>query len=104
MKPTPAGWPRLSSSVFYDDAATAIDWLCRAFGFEVRMKMPGPDGKTGHAEVTFKDAVIMIGPEQSNGCPTKAPATIKMSLPSTNPAIEAANPVKELSSLTCFGS
>jgi uncharacterized glyoxalase superfamily protein PhnB len=37
MRPTPAGWPRLSSSIFYQDAAAAIDWLCRAFGFEVRL-------------------------------------------------------------------
>jgi len=28
MKPTPAGWPRFSSSVVYQDAAAAIDWLC----------------------------------------------------------------------------
>jgi uncharacterized glyoxalase superfamily protein PhnB len=33
MKPTPSDWPRLSSSVFYQDAAAAIDWLCDAFGF-----------------------------------------------------------------------
>ncbi len=42
MKPTPSGWPRLSSSVFYDDPRAAIDWLCRAFGFEVRLKVEGP--------------------------------------------------------------
>ena len=34
MKNTPAGWPRISVSLFYDDALAAIDWLCRAFGFE----------------------------------------------------------------------
>jgi uncharacterized glyoxalase superfamily protein PhnB len=32
MKNTPAGWPRISVSIFYDDALQAIDWLCRAFG------------------------------------------------------------------------
>ena len=31
MKPPPAGWPRISSSLFYDDAAAAIDWLERTF-------------------------------------------------------------------------
>ena len=44
MKPTPSGWPRLSSSVFYDDPRAAIDWLCRAFGFELRLKVEGDDG------------------------------------------------------------
>ena len=33
MKSPPKGWPRISSSVFYDDAAAAIDWLVRVFGF-----------------------------------------------------------------------
>ena len=35
MKPPPKGWPRLSAAVFYDDPKAAIDWLCRAFGFEL---------------------------------------------------------------------
>jgi uncharacterized glyoxalase superfamily protein PhnB len=41
MKPTPTGWPRISSGVFYKDAAGMIDWLCDAFGFEVRLKVEG---------------------------------------------------------------
>ena len=36
MKPTPKDWPRLSSAVFYRDAAAAIDWLCAAFDLQVR--------------------------------------------------------------------
>jgi len=45
MKPTLKGWPRLSTAIFYDDAAGAIDWLCRAFGFEVRLKVEGDGGR-----------------------------------------------------------
>jgi uncharacterized glyoxalase superfamily protein PhnB len=61
MKPPPAGWPRLSASVFYDDAAAAIDWLCRAFGFEVRLKIEGPDGSIAHSELVFDQGLIMVG-------------------------------------------
>lgn len=61
MKPPPKGWPRLSSSVFYDDAAKAIDWLCQAFGFEVRLKVEGDGGRIEHSELTFGEAVIMVG-------------------------------------------
>src|SRR5215470_16564323 len=32
MNRPPEGWPRISSAVFYDDPAKAIDWLCAAFG------------------------------------------------------------------------
>ena len=61
MKPTPKGWPRLSSAVFYDDAATAIDWLCEAFGFTVRLKVEGEGGRIEHSELTYGgDALIMV--------------------------------------------
>lgn len=60
MKPTPAGWPRLSSALFYEDALAAIDFLERAFGFERRIVVPGPDGKVAHSELVYGDAVIMV--------------------------------------------
>jgi uncharacterized glyoxalase superfamily protein PhnB len=63
MKPTPSGWPRLSSSVFYQDAAAAIDWLCEAFGFEVRLKVEGDNGRIEHSELTYGEALIMVGQE-----------------------------------------
>ena len=56
MNPTPADWPRISSSVFYDDAGAAIDWLCRAFGFEVRLKVEGEGGRIEHSELVFGKA------------------------------------------------
>lgn len=61
MKSTPAGWPRISSSIFYDDPAAAIDWLCRAFGFEVRLKVEGEDGDIAHSELVFGEGLVMIG-------------------------------------------
>ena len=60
MQPTPKGWPRLSSSLYYDDAAAAIDWLCHAFGFEVRLKVANDSGGIVHSELTFADALIMV--------------------------------------------
>src|SRR5687767_4207297 len=69
MKPTPKGWPRISSSLYYEDANKAIDFLCRAFGFEVRLKIEGDAGRIEHSELVFGDAVIMVG---SSGHPDKA--------------------------------
>jgi len=68
MKPTPKNWPRLSSAVFYDDAAAAIDWLCRAFGFALRLKVEGDGGRIVHSELTYGDAVVMVA--QSGARPT----------------------------------
>jgi uncharacterized glyoxalase superfamily protein PhnB len=59
--PTPAGWPRISAAIFYDDPAAAIDWLCRTFGFELRLKVEGEGGRIEHSELTFGDGLIMVG-------------------------------------------
>lgn len=60
MNPTPKGWPRLSSALFYDDAAAAIAWLCRAFDFQIRIKIDGENGAIMHSELVYGDAVIMV--------------------------------------------
>jgi len=63
MKPTPSGWPRISSSIHYRDPARMIDWLCEAFGFEVQIKVVEPDGSIGHSELTYGGGLIMVGGE-----------------------------------------
>src|SRR5262249_32663739 len=61
MKPTPKDWPRISSSLHYDDAAAAIDWICRAFGFKVRLKVEGEGGDIAHSELEYGEGLIMVG-------------------------------------------
>ena len=58
----PENMPRITPSIFYDDPATALDWLAKTFGFETRMSIPGPDGGIMHAEMQVADGVIMVGP------------------------------------------
>jgi uncharacterized glyoxalase superfamily protein PhnB len=66
MKPTPPGWPRVSSGIYYRDAAAMIDWLCDAFGFEVRLKVEGEAGRVEHSELTFgPDGMVMVGSEKT---------------------------------------
>jgi uncharacterized glyoxalase superfamily protein PhnB len=61
MKPTPPGWPRIASSLCYENAPAAIDWLCRAFGFEVRIKVEGEGGRIEHSELSLgDDGLIMV--------------------------------------------
>jgi uncharacterized glyoxalase superfamily protein PhnB len=74
--PRPSGYPWLTPYLTVRDADAAIDFYQRAFGFEKRMSIPGPDGKTGHVEMVWRDGLIMFGPECSSGeWPTRAPAT-----------------------------
>lgn len=66
MKPTPAGWPRISSSLFCRDPAHHIDWLCLAMGFELRLKVEGEGGRIEHSELSFgSDSLVMVGSERS---------------------------------------
>jgi uncharacterized glyoxalase superfamily protein PhnB len=51
----------MSSGVYYDDPAKAIDWLCKVFGFEVRLKVEGDDGSIVHSELVFGDGLVMVG-------------------------------------------
>ena len=51
----------------YADAPAAIDWLCRAFGFEKRLVVPGEDGRIAHAQLTFAGAMVMLGSAGSGG-------------------------------------
>ena len=60
MKDTPPDWPRVSPAIFYDDPLAAIDWLCRAFNFEVRIKVLDNAGGVAHSELTYGGGVIMV--------------------------------------------
>ena len=46
--------------LIYDDVGQAIDWLCRAFGFEERLRAER-DGVIGHAQLAFAESAIMLG-------------------------------------------
>lgn len=64
MTPPPAGWPRITPAVFYRDAAAMIDWLCEAFGFTIRLKVVGEEGRIEHSELEYGDGLIMVGQER----------------------------------------
>jgi uncharacterized glyoxalase superfamily protein PhnB len=65
----------MSSGVFYEDPAKAIDWLCRAFGFEVQIKVEGEDGSIHHSELVFGGGLIMVGGAGTNAY-RKSPRSI----------------------------
>jgi uncharacterized glyoxalase superfamily protein PhnB len=45
----------------YRNAGAAIDWLCKAFGFEKKMAVPTEDGRIAHAELVLGNGMIMLG-------------------------------------------
>ena len=79
MKPPPSDWPRLSSSLYYREAGQMIDWLCQAFGFELRLKVEGDAGRVEHSELSYGEAVVMVGDERRGtrwGVDMSSPASV----------------------------
>jgi PhnB protein len=63
VKPIPDGYPQVSPYLIVDGAAQAIDFYKQVLGATERMRMGGPDGKIGHAEVQIGEAVVMLADE-----------------------------------------
>ncbi len=62
----------------YRDAASAIEWLCRAFGFEKHLVVPGEGGTIAHAQLTLGNGMIMVGSARDDafGKLQKTPADV----------------------------
>jgi uncharacterized glyoxalase superfamily protein PhnB len=71
--------PWLSPYLTVKDAAKSLEFYQKAFGFTERDTVLDDKGVIAHAEVQYKDAVIMFGPEGVYGGKTKAPATLGVS-------------------------
>lgn len=63
VKPIPAGYPRVSPYLSVDDAGAAIDFYGKVLDAKKRVRMPGPEGKIGHAELEIGDSLIMLADE-----------------------------------------
>ena len=63
--PTTTEPPRLYPTLRYRNAARMIDWLCEAFGFEVRARY-GDGDVVHHAELVFGSSMIMLGTARSD--------------------------------------
>jgi uncharacterized glyoxalase superfamily protein PhnB len=57
---TPVTYPAVTPMIAYEDAAGALDWLNRAFGFRERMRYAEQDGTVTHAEMEVGDGLVML--------------------------------------------
>ena len=63
VKPIPDGYPQVTPYLCVDGAAAAIEFYETVFGAKERMRMGGPDGKIGHAELELGTGVVMLADE-----------------------------------------
>ena len=68
---------RIIPYLAYADAPAAIEFLCKAFGFEERVRVPMEDGRLGHAELALEGDIVMLAsvyPEMGFASPRDLPA------------------------------
>lgn len=63
VKPVPDGYHTVTPYLIIKDAANALEFYKKAFGATEIMRLPGPDGKVGHAEIKIGDSPIMLADE-----------------------------------------
>ncbi len=63
VKPIPDDYPQVMPYLIVDGAGEAIEFYKSVLGATERMRMDGPDGKVGHAELQIGEAVIMLADE-----------------------------------------
>jgi PhnB protein len=62
-KSIPDDYPRLTPYLIVDDASAAIDFYSSVLGASERLRMAGPDGGVGHAELDIGGSMIMLADE-----------------------------------------
>jgi len=72
-EPVPSAVP-FRTAVIYQDDRRALEWLEKAFGFEVALIVTDDSGKIGHAEMKFGDGIIYVASEWSET--TRSPKSV----------------------------
>jgi PhnB protein len=63
VKPIPEGYHTVTPYLIVSGGAKAIDFYKRALGATEKLRLEGPDGKIGHAEIQIGDSVVMLADE-----------------------------------------
>jgi PhnB protein len=63
VKSKPDGYHTITPYLIVRGGAAAIDYYKAAFGAEELVRMPGPGGTIGHAEIRIGDSVVMLADE-----------------------------------------
>jgi PhnB protein len=63
VKPVPEGYHTVTPYLIVTGGAKAIEFYKRALGATERLRLEGPEGKIGHAEIEIGDSVIMLADE-----------------------------------------
>ncbi len=74
----PDGFTSITASLTVSDVDAALAFYSKAFNATKQMSLPGPDGKTMHAEMRIGDSVMMLSasdPQRGNKAPSELGGT-----------------------------
>jgi len=71
----PEGAPWVSPYIIVSDVDKAVEFYQEGFGFEKNHLVAGEDSHTWHAEMRYKDQLIMFGRAGAHGGKTLSPKT-----------------------------
>ena len=75
VSPVPEGYSTVTPHLVLRGAARAIEFYKKAFGAQERMRMGGPDGNIGHAELQIGNSIVMCA-DESPQLGSSAPETV----------------------------
>ncbi|MGA9641302.1 MAG: VOC family protein [Terriglobales bacterium] len=96
VSPIPKGYNSITPYLVIKGAAQAIEYYKKVFGATEIMRMPGPDGRIGHAELKIGDSVIMLADENPQMGATSAttignsPVSLLLYVPDVDRVVEKA--------------
>ena len=66
VAPIPAGYHSVTAYLSIRDAGRALEYYKSALGAKELLRMQGPDGEVGHAEIKIGDSHVMMADEMPN--------------------------------------
>ena len=92
----PKGYNSVTPYLIIKGAAQAIDYYKKVFGATVVVRMDGPDGKVGHAELQIGDSRLMLADENPKMGATSAttignsPVSLYLYIPDVDKVVDRA--------------
>jgi PhnB protein len=75
VKPIPDGYASVTPYLIIRGAAEAIEFYKQVFGATERLRLLGPDGRMGHAEIEIGGSIVMLADENPERG-AKSPETV----------------------------
>ena len=76
VHPIPAGYSSITPYLIIKGAAAALEFYRKVFGAEQTLRLDGPDGRVGHAEIRIGTSNIMLADEPPQSPDTRSPESL----------------------------